>query len=404
MRHWDGSKGWLVDLGNDANFPILEAIETKVRDYTANGVRTYDEIDMVEVGFGLLQENNFGINENGVTEVPPWSDEAMLKFYRMMKRVWGRKLSICWGGMFGDEQNKAWTWRVLEMIYAEPDPPRAWFNDSYGQETRFTKQRQLSRGIWIIGKTEVTGGCNMLHEHKAVRFKPPGLFFDDHVKNRFCLFHNMGCDLDRNKYPYADRFIEETMAYLPERVGEWRAYVWEGENGNGGDGGGPIDPPPGTEKFFHISIREGGFITKIETVPGEELPNADGATEYDFISEHHAKVYVLYPFMGLITWKFPSPSVPYDSDHPERVTDGPRNQDASWFRTNGKTSGTTLIAESVNDTAPDKPLEERVEALEEESKAQSKAIAAHQGEIGTLKTDVKNRVKIGVIATINQVQ
>jgi hypothetical protein len=185
-------------------------------------------IDQVELGFELLNENNTGW-VNGHTDGAHNSTDAQFAYFEMMKAVWGKKLSICIGGSFGDYTNSAgnyvppqWTHKILKMIVESGFEFLGEFNDSWGQEN-WDNGFHLPYKIWtdagvqqlpIIKKREVTGGCNQWLTHPAVH-KTPAQLYAEHIEKLYTWMHNMGC---WPTYSGTDAFIEACKSFVSEQL------------------------------------------------------------------------------------------------------------------------------------------------------------------------------------------
>ena len=376
VMNWDGSKGWVVDYDNPNNIRILREIEESVR------IEAGEFIDTVQIGWGLLNENNFA-----KTGKPTHSLNGQMAFFEMMADVWNKKLQVSLGGSFGghDGVPKAWTYLLYEQISATGWRWYSEFQDSYGRENwdsgykiPYDIWKEAGNGVPIVSKREVTGRANQWNTHPKSRMSSEEAK-REYVLYRYSFLNNMNHQLDYpdDTNPSDDEFIQQVMLYLPAQVAEYRETVGSVTNEiKPPTTTFPPSPPPSPDHTPQRVVVENGFIAFIETVRGESFDDAIGESDYVINSEHDARVYVLVSNTdGFTNWSINPVDFRLAPDYPQHVMvemtpiwvpeDAPPEVQNINFHTRLRGDLITVTAnrETV-DLPTDSRLEERITDLE----------------------------------------
>jgi len=251
FTNWDGSIRETIDYDRQENIAITKSVELLVRNNNGS------VIDGVEEGWGLLQENTFGPKI-------PVSIDGLLAFHEMMRDVWGKKLHVCIGGMWGPVSNPEWTRILFNELAKAGESFLGEFYDSYGKDRKNTMSaayliwQKYNLPLPIIKLREVTGNPNEWDD----RGYDPISLFKEFIDEMYTFLNNMGVMPD---YPTTALFIEEAMNYVPAQVSayfEVLGILPDTGNGNG-NGEEPDDPqiPPTAVEVRLDALEEwaGGF-------------------------------------------------------------------------------------------------------------------------------------------------
>lgn len=247
-----------------------EARDFRKRELQAFNALVGDEIDLIELGFGYLDENNAGTASS-----LPFSAESMRMVYEDMYEIFGTKISLCIGGSLGGyHHNGQWippTNLALFLNMFKDGGPLAdkrcyWiFQDNYNDDKGYRRLARDYMGYDPDGVTcETSGNANELEN-------PEGAF-QEFADEEYTAYRNMGSPLH---YPDAENpTVEE---FLVDALPAAQALV---ERFLARQGETPPNPNPDPD-MNEIKIEVvGGTIASVVSVPEETHDIPDGASEY----------------------------------------------------------------------------------------------------------------------------